>query len=45
MIPPDRRLEKGVNYLEVDTWDRMSMEPALKVFNAALAEAEKRRSK
>jgi iron(III) transport system substrate-binding protein len=45
VIPPDRRLEEGVNYLDVDTSERMSMEPALRVFNAALAEAEKRRSK
>lgn len=45
MIPPDRRLEKGVNYVDVDTWERMPMEPMLKVFNAALGEAEKRRNK
>ncbi|HEY7862885.1 MAG TPA: hypothetical protein VIE39_04460, partial [Thermoanaerobaculia bacterium] len=43
MIPPDRRLEAGVNYVDVDTADRMSMEPMLKVFNAAIAEAEKRK--
>jgi iron(III) transport system substrate-binding protein len=43
MIPPGRRLVEGVSYVEVDTWERMSLEPMLKVFNAALAEAEKRR--
>jgi iron(III) transport system substrate-binding protein len=43
MIPADRRLESGVDYLDVDTWERMSMEPALKVFSASVAEAEKRR--
>jgi iron(III) transport system substrate-binding protein len=43
MIPPDRRLEQGVHYVDVDTADRMSMDPMLKVLNAALAEAEKRR--
>jgi len=45
MIPADRRLEAGVNYVDVDTSERMSMEPMLKVFNAAIAEAEKRRKK
>jgi len=45
MIPPDRRLEAGVNYVDVDTSERMSMEPMLKVFNAAIAEAEKRKKK
>jgi hypothetical protein len=34
---------EGVSYVEVDTWERMSLEPMLKVFNAAMAEAEKRR--
>lgn len=43
MIAPDRRLEEGVNYVDVDTWERMSIEPMLKVFNAALAEAEKKK--
>jgi iron(III) transport system substrate-binding protein len=43
MIPPDRRLRAGVSYVDVDTAERMSMEPMLKVFNAAIAEAEKRK--
>lgn len=42
MIPPDVRLEDGINYVEVETPERMSMEPVLKVYNEALAEAEKR---
>ena len=44
MIPARLRLEEGVNYLDVDTWDRISDEPILKVINAALAEAEKGKS-
>jgi hypothetical protein len=43
MIPPDRRLQAGVKYVDVDTAERMSMEPMLKIFNAAVAEAEKRK--
>ena len=42
-IPPEGRLREGVNYIEVEASERMSMEPALKVFNEALAEAEKRK--
>jgi iron(III) transport system substrate-binding protein len=45
MIPPRLRLEEGVNYLEVDTWELISDEPILKEINSALAEAEKRRGK
>jgi hypothetical protein len=45
MIPPNRRLKKGVNYVEVDSAERISTRPMLKVFNAALAEAEKRKNK
>jgi iron(III) transport system substrate-binding protein len=45
MIPPDRRLKEGVSYVDVDTWERMSLEPALKVFNTAIAEAEKRKKR
>jgi iron(III) transport system substrate-binding protein len=41
-IPVDQRLVKGVNYLEVDTPERMSMGPIYKVFNEALPESEKR---
>ena len=42
-IPPADRLREGVNYIEVETPERMSMELALKVFNEALAEAERRK--
>jgi iron(III) transport system substrate-binding protein len=45
MIAPDRRLREGIRYVDVDTWDRMSLEPMLKIFNAGLAEAERRRKK
>jgi iron(III) transport system substrate-binding protein len=45
MIPPDRRLEAGVPYVDVDTWERISGEPMLKIFNEALAEAERRKGK
>lgn len=41
MVSPRLRLEPGVNYLDVDTWERISEEPILKVINAALADAEK----
>jgi len=43
MIPPHRRLKEGVSYVEVDSAERISTKPMLKVFNAALAEAEKRK--
>jgi iron(III) transport system substrate-binding protein len=42
-IPPEGRLREGVPYIEVEKADRMSMVLALKIFNEALAEAEKRR--
>jgi iron(III) transport system substrate-binding protein len=45
MIPPDRRLQEGIQYVTVDSWDRMSVEPMLKIFSAALAEAESGRGK
>jgi iron(III) transport system substrate-binding protein len=45
MVPPRRRLQDGVRYVEVETAERMSMEPVLNLYNAALAEAEKRRKK
>jgi hypothetical protein len=44
MIPPRLRLEEGVHYMNVDTWERIPDEPILKVINAALAEAEKGKS-
>jgi len=42
-IPPIDRLREGVNYIEGETPERMSMEPVLKIFNEALAEAERRK--
>jgi hypothetical protein len=42
-IPSDQRLVEGVTYIEVETPERMSMEPIYKAFNDALAEAERRR--
>jgi ABC-type Fe3+ transport system substrate-binding protein len=42
-IPPADRLREEVNYIEVETPERMSTELALKVFNEALAEAERRK--
>ncbi len=44
-IPADRRLYEGVSYVDVDTWERISGEPMMKLFNAAVAEAEKRKGK
>lgn len=41
MIPPDERLQDGVNYIEVETPERISLEPILKVFNEALRAAGK----
>jgi iron(III) transport system substrate-binding protein len=41
MVPPDQRLMPGVNYVEVDTPERISMEPVLKVLNEALAVSRK----
>lgn len=38
---PDRRPVEGVNYVDVETWERISMEPVLKVFEEARTEAEK----
>lgn len=42
MVPARLRLEEGVHYMNVDTWERIPDEPILKVINAALAETEKR---
>lgn len=44
-MPPDQRLEEGVKYIEVETPERMSMDPIYKAFNDALAVAEKRKSR
>jgi len=45
MIAAERRLENDGNYVEVETEERMSAAPMLKLFNAASAEAAKRRKK
>jgi iron(III) transport system substrate-binding protein len=41
MLPQDERLEEGVEYIEVETPERMSMEPILKVYNEGLKAAGK----
>jgi iron(III) transport system substrate-binding protein len=41
MVPAEQRPLDGVTYLDVDTWDRMSMEQVVKVLNEALAESKK----
>jgi len=41
MVPPDQRLRDDVTYIEADLPERMSMKPIHKVFNEALATAEK----
>lgn len=41
MVPEDQRLVKGIDYVEVEIPERMSMEPVLKIFNEALAKAGK----
>jgi len=45
MIPPDRQLKKDGKYMVVDSWDRISTRPVLKIINATLAEAKKRKKK
>jgi hypothetical protein len=42
MIPPDVRLIEGIDYVDVEVPERMSMEPVLKIYNEALAVAERR---
>jgi len=41
MVEPDKRLVEGIDYIEVEIAERMSMKPILKVFNEALIEARK----
>lgn len=41
MVPPDERLEEGVEYIDTDTAETISQEPILKVVNEALAAARK----
>src|SRR5262245_8429235 len=43
VVPPDERLVDGVNYIQIETADRISVKPALEVFNEAIAEAQSRR--
>jgi len=45
MLPPNQRLKEGVDYVEVEIPERMSMKPILKVFNEALAKAKKSRER
>lgn len=41
MIPPDQQLAEGVQFLDMETPERISMEPILKVLNEALAGSKK----
>jgi iron(III) transport system substrate-binding protein len=41
VVPPEYRLRDGIDYVEVDTPERISLEPVLKVVNEALAKAGK----
>lgn len=45
MVPPDQRLVEGTSYIQLETAERISIKPALEVFNEAIAEAENRRKK
>ena len=42
MLPPSDRLMDGAKYVEIETPDRMSMGPVIRVFEEALAEAKKK---
>lgn len=41
MVPAAERLQDGIDYIEVETPERMSLEPIFKVLNEALAKAGK----
>ncbi len=41
VIPPEYRLKEGVDYVEADIPERMSLEPVLKIVNEALIRAGK----
>jgi len=41
IVEPNKRLMEGIDYIEVEIAERMSMKPILKVFNEALFEARK----
>lgn len=43
MIPQEDRLVEGVEYLDVETPERRDMGPVIKIFEEALAQAEKKR--
>lgn len=43
IVPLDQRLIEGVNYIQLETAERISVKPALDVFNEALAEAQSRK--
>ncbi len=43
MVPPQHRLRKDIDYIEVETPDRIYMRPIIKVFEKALAEVRKRK--
>jgi iron(III) transport system substrate-binding protein len=43
MVPPEDRLVEGVEYLDVETPERREMAPVIKIFEEALAQAEKKR--
>jgi iron(III) transport system substrate-binding protein len=44
-VPPLERLMEGVKYVDVETPERMSMEPMITVFEEALADAKKKGKK
>jgi iron(III) transport system substrate-binding protein len=41
MVPPDERLEEGVEYIDTDTAETISQAPVIKVLNEALGAARK----
>ena len=43
VVPPDQRLVDGVKYIQLETAERISVKPALEVFNEAIAEAQNRK--
>lgn len=43
IVPPDQRLLEGVKYIQLETAERISVKPALEVFNEAIAEARARK--
>jgi iron(III) transport system substrate-binding protein len=43
IVPPDQRLLEGVKYIQLEKAERISVKPALEVFNEAIAEAQSRK--